>query len=135
MTKAHYDAFQARLPAGLKSHRGFVTGKLASPDYPYVVLGGGGGDESTEALSGNIDSLEFRLRTTYAGLSFDAVLTIMDRVRRAFLDTPLTVPGWACSTVRQNEALPIQRDADVTLSDTGLKPMFAVDEFTVFCTR
>lgn len=135
MTRAHYDAFQARLPAGLKFHRGTVTEKLTSASYPYVVLGGGGGDESTEALNGNVDSLEFRLRATYAGLTFDSVLITMDRARRAFLDSPLIVPGWSCGKVRQFEALPIQPDADVTLSDTSLKPLFAVDEFTVFCTR
>lgn len=135
MTRAHYDAFQARLPAGLKFHRGTVAGALRSADYPYVVLGGGGGDESTEALAGNVDSLEFRLRATYAGLTFDSVLVTVDRVRRAFLDSALVVPGWSCGTVRQNEALSIQRDSDVTLPDSNLKPLFAVDEFTVFCTR
>lgn len=135
MTKGHFDAFQARLPAGLKFHRGVVVGKLTPPDFPYVVLGGGGGDESTEALAGNVDSLEFRLRATYTGLSFDSVLSCMARVRRAFLDSPLIVPGWSCSTVRQNEALSIQQDPDVTLPDINLKPLFAVDEFTVFCTR
>lgn len=135
MSKAHFDAFQARLPMDLKFHRGTVTEKLASGSYPYVVLGGGGGDESTEALAGNVDSLEFRLRVTYAGLSFDAVLTAMARVRRAFLDKPLIVPGWNCGRVRQQEALSVRRDGDVTLSDSSLKPLFAVDEFTVFCTR
>lgn len=135
MSKAHYDAFQAKLPAGLSVHRGVVAGTLASADYPYVVLGGGGGDEWTEALAGNVDSLEFRLRATYAGLSFDSVLITMARVRLAFLHSPLIVPGWNCGTVRQDEALPIRQDSDVTLSDNNIKPLFAVDEFTVFCTR
>ena len=135
MSRAHYDAFQSLLPAGTRVHRGYVSKKLASSDYPYVVLGGSGGDESTESLGGDVDSLEFRLKVTYVGLSFDAVLIQMEKVRRAFLSGRLVVPGWTCGTVRHEAALNIQPDLDVTLTDTSLKPLFAVDEFTVFCSR
>lgn len=135
MSRAHYDAFQALLPAGTKVHRGYVSKKLVSADYPYVVLGGSGGDESTEAMAGNVDSLEFVLKVTYAGLSFDAVLIVMEKVRRAFLSRQLIVPGWSCGTVRHETALQIQPDRDVTLTDSSFSPLFAVDEFTVFCTR
>lgn len=123
------------LPVGVRVHRGYVSKKLTSEDYPYVVLGGSGGDESTETLTGDVDSLEFRLRVTYAGLSFDAALIVMEKVRRAFLSKRPVVPGWSCGTVRHEAALNIQPDLDVTLPDTGLHPVFAVDEFTVFCSR
>lgn len=135
MVRALYDAFQALLPADMSVHRGYVSGKLTSDDFPYVVLGGGGGDESTEALAGDVDSLELRLRVTYAGLSFDSVLLVMERVRRAFLTNPLRVSGWESGKVRHEIALNIQPDFDVTLTETGLTPLFGVDEFTVFCTR
>lgn len=135
MSRAHYDAFQALLPAGTRVHRGYVSKKLTSADYPYVVLGGSGGDESTEALAGDVDSLEFRLKATYSGLSFDAVLIQMEKVRRVFLSERVVVPGWSCGTVRHEAALNIQVDFDVTLTDSSLHPVFAVDEFTVFCSR
>lgn len=123
------------LPVGVRVHRGYVSKKLTSEDYPYVVLGGSGGDESTETLTGDVDSLEFRLRVTYAGLSFDAVLIVMEQVRRAFLSRRPDISGWTCGLVRHEAALNIQPDNDVTLTDSSLKPLFAVDEFIVFCSR
>ena len=135
MSKPHYDAFRALLPEDISSHLGYVDGKLTSADYPYVVLGGGGGDESGATMAGNADTLDFRLRATYAGLSFDSVLIVMERVRRAFISQRLNIPGWSCGLVRHTLSLDVQPDADVVLSDTDLRPLFAIDEFTVFCSR
>lgn len=135
MSKAHYDAFQALIPAGLKLHRGSAPEKLTSTDYPYVVIGGNAGDESTEAAAGDPDSLDLRLKITYAGLTFDSVLITIKRVREVVLASRLVVPGWTVGRFRHESLLDIRTDFDVTVPDITVHPVYAVDEFSVFSGR
>jgi hypothetical protein len=132
MSKAHYDAFQALMPAGLKLHRGSAPDKLASTSYPYVVIGGNAGDESTEAYAGDKDSLDLRFKVTYAGLTFDSVLITIKRVRDTVLNSRLVVPGWSTTGFTHASLLDVRTDFDVTVPDITVHPVYAVDEFSVF---
>lgn len=135
MSKAHYDAMEALIPAGLKVHRGSAPIEPVSTDYPYVVLGGNAGTESTEAAAGDPDSLDLRFKLTYAGLTLDSVLIIMDQVRPAVRAARLVVPGWTCGLFRHESLVDITTDFGVKIPDVGANPVYAVDEYAVFCAR
>jgi hypothetical protein len=134
MTKAHYDAFEALMPEGLERHRGSAP-KVIADGYPYVVIGGNAGDESTEAYAGDPDSLDLRFKVTYAGLSFDSVLMTIQSVRLSVLGARLVVPGWTTTGFRHQALLAIRTDFDVTVPDITVHPVYAVDEFSVFSGR
>lgn len=135
MSKAHYDAFQAMLPADVRVFRGSAPNKPAPADYPYVVLGGDPGLEGTEAASGDPDSLDLRFKLTYAGLSFDQVLILIGEVRSSVRGRRLVVPGWSCNLFRHEPLVDIRTDFDVTVPDLAINPVYAVDELAVFSAR
>lgn len=135
MTRAHYDAFRDLLPAGMKVFRGSAPAKPLPADYPYVVIGGDPGQEGTEAATGEPDSLEIRFRLTYAGLTFDQVLTVIGKVRDGLRGKRLVVDGWSCGLFRHEPLVPIRTDFDVTVPDLGINPVYAVDEYALFSTR
>jgi hypothetical protein len=135
MTRAHYDAFEALLPAGTKVFRGSAPAKPLPADYPYVVLGGDPGEESGEAATGEPDSLDIRFRMTYAALTFDQVLTTIGKVRDSLRGRRLVVPGWSGGLFRHQPLVPIRTDFDVTVPDLAINPVYAVDEYALFSTR
>lgn len=135
MTSAHYTALEQLLPPGVTVHRGSAQGKLTAEDYPYVVLSGDAGLEGTEAASGDVDSLDLRVKLTYAGLSFDQVLILIGEVRDALRGRRLVVPGWSCNLFRHEPLVDIRTDFDVTVPDLAIHPVYAVDEFSVFSAR
>lgn len=144
MSKAHYDALEAVLPEGFTIYRGIAEreategnpdGDLAAEDYPYVVLGGNLGRDYTEAANGDPDTREIRFKITYAGLTFDSVLVVMEAVRESLNGRKLVVPGWSSGILRQEELLDIRADRDVTIPIIGLHPQFAVDEFILVSAR
>lgn len=135
MSKAHYDALELLLPAGMNAFRGAAPVKPTADDYPYVVIGGNAGMESTEAAAGAPDSLDLLFKITYAGLTFDSVLIIMRQFRAAVLGARLVVPGWTCGTLRHEPALDVREDPDVTIPDTSAHPLYAVDQITLFSAR
>jgi hypothetical protein len=134
--REHYDAVKALMPAGLTVYRGNVP---ASPAYPYVVLWGDLGDESSGGPDGDSlqdvpDVLSLRSRVTYVGLSFDSVLVVARNVRSALNRKIPAVAGWSPSRLRQSSLMDIQADTDVTIPDFG-HPLFAVDEFSLVSER
>lgn len=135
MSKAHYDAMESLIPAGISIHRGSAPIEPVSDDYPYVVLGGNAGNESTEAANGDPDSLDLRFKLTYAGLSLDSVLIIMGLVRPAVRTARLVVPGWTCGLFRHESLVDITTDFGFKIPDVGVHPVYAVDEYAVFCAR
>lgn len=135
MSKAHYDALEARVPAGLNVFRGSAPITPTADDYPYVVIGGNAGTESSEAADGDPDSLDLMYQITYAGLTFDSVLLAMGRFRAAVLPHRLVVSGWTCGTFRHEPAVDIREDSDVTIPDTSAHPFYAVDRISVFSTH
>ncbi|WGM21862.1 hypothetical protein QEH68_06725 [Paenarthrobacter sp. OM7] len=144
MSKAHYDALEALLPDGFTRFRGVAEGEASegnpdgevnADDYPFIVLGGNLGRDSTEAMNGDPDTREMRFRITYSGLTFDSVLIVLEAVRTALNGKKLVVQGWSSGILRQEELLDIRADRDVTIPGIGLHPQFAVDEFTLVSAR
>jgi hypothetical protein len=135
MSLGHFDALEALIPAGLTVFRGSAPDKPTEADYPYVVLGGTPGTETGESYGGDPDSLELRFKLTYAGLTFDSVLTAIYMVRPVLVGRKLVVPGWSTGRLRHESLLDITTDFDVTVPETSSHPLFAVDEFTVLSGR
>lgn len=133
MIREHYDAVQALLPGTLSVYRGSVP---ATPSYPYVVLWGDLGDESSggpdgASLRDDLSVLSLRFRATYAGLTFDSVLIMCRNVRAALSMKTPNVAGRVCGPLRQSSLMDVQVDRDVTISGSGAHPLFAVDEFAL----
>jgi len=134
--REHYDAVTALFPAGLTVYRGSVPEK---PVYPYAVLWGDLGEESSGGPDGDSledvpDVLSLRPRVTYAGLTFDSVLVIARDVRAALNRQVPAVVGWAPGKLRQAPLMDVQADDGVTLTN-GLHPVFAVDEFALVSSK
>jgi len=134
--KEHYDAVKALMPAGLTVYRGSVP---STPTYPYVVLWGDLGDESSGGPDGDSlqdvpDVLSLRPRVTYAGLTFDSVLIVARNVRAALNRKVPVVAGWSTGRLRQASLMDVQTDTSVTLTG-GANPVFAVDEFSLVSSK
>ena len=132
MIKEHYDAVKALLPTTVRVHMWSVP---ADPIYPYVVLWGDLGEESSGGPDGDSlddvpDVLSLRIRATYVGLNGDSMLITARNVRAALNRKTPTVAGWRPSKLRQAVLMDGQVDTDVTLTGGG-NPTYAVDEFTL----
>ena len=133
MIKEHYDAVKALLPSTVRVYMWNVPD---GPQYPYVVLWGDLGDESSggpdgESLDDVADVLSLRIRATYAGLTGDSVLIHCRNVRAALNRKTPTVTGWRTNPLRQSTLMDVQVDRDVTIPGSGTHPLFAVDEFAL----
>jgi len=130
--KEHYDAVKALLPPTVRVHMWSVP---ADPVYPYAVLWGDLGEESSGGPDGDSledvpDVLSLRIRATYVGLNGDSMLITARNVRAALNRKTPTVAGWRPSKLRQAVLMDGQVDTDVTLTGGG-NPTYAVDEFTL----
>ena len=133
MIREHYDGIYALIPADVGKHYGQV--KADGLTYPYVVLWGDMGAETTEALSSTPDTLELRPRVTYVASGFEQLMWLIDQVRPALSQAIPTVAGWVPSRMVQNSLTDAQTDFDVTIPNTSRNPMFAVDEFVLSSQR
>ena len=132
MIKEHYDAVKALLPGTMRVYMWNVP---SGPQYPYVVLWGDLGEESSGGPDG--DSLEdvpnvlsLRMRATYVGLTGDSLLIVARNVRAALNRATPVVAGWLPGKLRQAVLMDAQTDTDVTLTGGG-NPIYAVDEFSL----
>ena len=130
MIKEHYDAVKALLPATMRVHMWSVP---SAPVYPYVVLWGDLGDESSGGPDGDSlrdvpDVLTLRMRATYVGVNGDSMLITARNARASLSRKTPTVAGWRPNPLRQSVLLDGQVDTDVTFTGGG-NPVFAVDEF------
>ena len=137
MIREHYDAVRALLPSTV---RVYAWGVPEAPSYPYVVIWGDLGDESSggpdgESLDDVADVLSLRIRATYAGLTGDSVLIVARNVRAALNRKTPTVTGWRTNPLRQSTLMDVQVDRDVTIPGSGTHPLFAVDEFALTSER
>lgn len=135
MSVEHYDALEQLIPPDITIFRGNAPDKPVEADYPYIVLGGTPGNETGDSYAGVPDSLELRYRLTYAGLTFDSVLTVIRRARAELVGRKLVVPGWSSGLLRHESLADIRTDFDVTVPETSSHPLYAVDEFTVMSGR
>ena len=133
MIREHYDGIYALIPATVGKHYGQV--KADGLTYPYVVLWGDMGAETTEALSSTPDTLELRPRITYVASGFEQLMWLIDEVRPALSQAIPIVTGWVPSRMFQNSLTDAQTDFDVTIPNTSRNPMFAVDEFVLSSQR
>ena len=132
MIKEHYDAVRALLPSTVRVYMWTVP---ATPTYPYVVLWGDLGDESSggpdgDALADVPDVLSLRIRATYVGVTFESMAIVAKNVRSDMNRKTPTVTGWRPGKLRQAVLMDAQADTDVTLTGGG-NPIFAVDEFAL----
>lgn len=132
MIKEHYDAVKALLPSTVRVYPWTVP---ASPQYPYVVLWGDLGDESSGGPDGDSlkdvpDVLTLRIRATYVGATADSMLIVARNTRSALSRKQPAVDGWRTNPLRQSVLMDGQVDRDVTLTGGG-NPVFAVDEFAL----
>ena len=133
MIREHYDAVRALIPGTVRVYPWNVP---EAPSYPYVVIWGDLGDESSggpdgESLDDVADVLSLRVRATYAGLTGDSVLIVARNVRAALNRQTPAVTGWLTNPLRQSTLMDVQTDEDVTIPGSGTHPLFAVDEFAL----
>lgn len=136
MIKEHYDAVRALIPSAVKVYPWSVP---TDPVYPYVVIWGGIGDESSGGPDGDSlqdvpDVLSLNIRATYAGLNGDSMLIVCRNVRAALSRQTPIVTGWQPSKLRQASLMDGQADLTVTLTN-GTHPVYAVDEFSLVSHR
>lgn len=141
MIREHFQAVKDLIPVSPRYtvHMGRVRGKVVAGieqpvSYPYVVIWGDPGDETGESLAAIPDTLELRVRVTYAGVGFEQILDVIDLVRAALSDRRPAVAGRSVSRLKQASLLAVQEDTDVTLPDKS-HPMFAADEFVLTSQR
>lgn len=140
MILEHYNAVKALLPPTVrvymwKAEERDATGKVGPPVYPYVVLWGDLGEESSGGPDGDSledvpDVLSIRIRATYVGVNGDSMLIVCRNTRAALSRKTPVVAGWKPSPLRQFVLMDGQVDKDVTLTNGG-NPTFAVDEFAL----
>lgn len=132
MIREHYAAVKALIPATVNVYMWSVPD---TPVYPYVVLWGSAGDESSGGLDGDSlldrqDVLSIRMRATYAGLNGDSMLIAVRNVRSALNRKTPVVAGWKPGPLRQSSLMDGQADLSITLTG-GSHPVYAVDEYTL----
>ena len=108
----------------------YLVNVPSRPEYPYVVLWGDLGEETSEALADVPNEMHIRFRITYVGLTLDQVAWVVSRVRPALNRVKPYVPGWLPGKLRQSPLADIQADTSIKL-EGGAHPLFAVDEFAL----
>jgi len=130
--REHYNAVKAMIPSTVNVYMWSVPDQ---PVYPYVVLWGSVGDESSggadgDSLTDRQDVLSLNLRATYAGVNGDSMLIVCRNVRAALNRKTPTVAGWKPGKLRQSSLMDGQADLSITLTG-GAHPVYAVDEFSL----
>lgn len=132
MILEHYNAVKALLPGTVRVYMWNVP---SGPQYPYVVLWGDLGEESSGGPDGDSledvpDVLSLRMRATYVGLTGDSLMIVARNVRADLNRKIPVVTGWHPGKLRQAVLMDAQTDTDVTLTGGG-HPIYAVDEFAL----
>lgn len=140
MIKEHYDAVKALIRPAIRVHMWKAEerdeqGNIIPLKYPYVVLWGDLGEESSggpdgDSLRDEPDVLSIRIRATYVGESGDSMLITCRNVRADLNRKTPAVTGWHPNPLRQAVLMDGQVDRDVPLIGGG-NPTYAVDEFAL----
>lgn len=136
MIREHYAAVRALIPGTVNVYAWNVPD---SPAYPYVVIWGSLGSDTSggpdgESLDDVPDVLTLNVRATYAGLTGDSMLIVARNVRAALNRQAPAVTGWAPSKLRLTPLTDAQTDTSVTIPGAG-NPVFAVDEYALVSSR
>jgi hypothetical protein len=126
--REHYEAVKEMIPSGFTV---YLFDTPATVTYPYVVVWGDAGQDTTEALGGPLDEFTADGRVTCVGANYASCLIVAQAVRNALNRNSPVVSGRHCQPLRLSPALDIQSDDTVTLPGTGTHPIFCVDEFTI----
>jgi hypothetical protein len=124
--RAHYAAVRALLPPALTVYEGSADD---TPSYPYLLLGGGLGQETGESLTGRPDTLELAPKVTYAAATLAQLLMLVSDVRPALINARPVVPGWVPSRLGHASVTDAHVDFNVIIPGAKSHPFFAVDEF------
>jgi hypothetical protein len=127
-----YGAVAGLFPSSVKVYVGSVPD---TPKYPYAVLWGSLGDETSEALADVPDEIRIPFRVTYVGLTLAQVAHVASKVRPALNRAAPYVSNWITSRMRQSSLMDIQTDRDVTITGSGAHPLYAVDEFLLVASK
>lgn len=130
--RAAIKALLSALPVTLTFYSG---GQVPNePSFPYAVLYMDTSVEDGTKLCGDTDLATFRFQVTSVGLTDDSAVIVADAARALVLDARPVVAGRSCTRIRKETSIPLRADKDVTDTNTGLHPMFAVDTY-VFTSR
>ena len=131
---------EAMFPPGTRVH--IHEAKLSSPpklsDFPYVVLHGGWGEETSgergDRSSDDIpDQTAFTLRCTVVALSMEGLDELARSSRTSLNRQRPVVAGWRFSRLRQVEVLTAEPDNRVSVETTN--PVYLVDEYPFMGSR
>lgn len=135
MIGAHRAAIKTLLSALPVSLTFYPGGQVPNqPSFPYAVLYMDTSIEDGTKLCGDTDVATFRFQVTSVGLTDDSAVIVADATRTLVLDVRPAVAGRSCTRIHKETSIPVRADKDVTLTDTNLHPMFAVDTY-VFTSR
>lgn len=126
---AHRAAVKALL-APLTTIQGYPGGQVSDePPFPYWVLFMGTGIDDDTKLCGDPDELTLRFQVNSVGMTDDSAVVVVDKTRALLLGVRPVVAGWSCHPIRKVTDIPVRPDKDVTIPQTNLHPMFAVDSY------
>lgn len=135
-----FRGIEAMFPPGTRVH--IHEAKLSSPpklsDFPYVVLQGGWGEETSgergDRSSDDIpDQTAFTLRCTVVALSMEGLNELARTSRTSLNRQRPVVAGWRFSRLRQVEVLTAEPDNRVSVETTN--PVYLVDEYPFMGSR
>lgn len=101
------------------------------PEFPYWVLFMGTGVDGETKLCGDPDELTLRFQVTSVGETDDSAVVVVDKTRALLIGVRPVVAGWSCHPIRRFADIPVRPDKDVTLPNSNLHPMFAVDQYVL----
>lgn len=101
------------------------------PSFPYAVLYMDTGVGRVTKLCARTDLSTYRFQVTSVGLSDESARIVADAARARVLDVRLTVAGQSCNPIRHETSIPLRPDTDVTIPDSNLHPMYAVDTYRI----
>jgi hypothetical protein len=101
----------------------------SKPSFPYAVLYADTGVEDATKLCGGSNRLDYRFQITSVGLTAASVFIVVDAARSLVLDVRPTIAGRTCRRVDHETSIPVRPDEDVTITETGRHPMYAVDTY------
>lgn len=125
---SHRAAIKALLAAS--TIQGYPDGQVIDrPQFPYWVLFMDTGADEQERLCGTSNKTTFRWQVTSVGETDDAAEIVASKNYALLVDVRPVVAGWSPGLIRRVMSIPVRADKDVTLPNSNLHPMFAVDSY------